>query len=789
MQLPDFRNWLVFASEFLGKRRSKAAVRKILILLFSFTLLVSIWILSTPHLEKNADYVIGDIAKSDLRNPYEIRYIITEETEKLRREARLRERPVFDRNSEALDEIVRILNTETSLFVRTLRESRLLETMRSRLVFLNDRTLYPDSLLSSAINSSIPENLADLSDDIAQFVFNNYAILPVPLPVEVARDVERNSSYIRTIRTRYETPELVWDSSRFMTLTQFARNAKRISLTFEKTNADNSAVITLLLIRSAQLMREKEVFSYNEHQSNRRKEIAAQSVTPVTGSLAKGTFLLREGDIVDRETYQKLQILNTYRTKARWRLIGGMFLIMALLAFSTAFYILRFWEFSMNDLSSNIILHSLLLFIMVWAWLALRFDQIAGSGIHLALFVPVSFFSIMTSILFGARVTMVVGIFLSIFLYLLAGYDSGTMFLSITSIFTGSYAASRMQKRIQFIKGAHFIAAGNMIVCCAMDLIRNTLGENLELKFAFAAINAIVSVILTVSVLPLYENLFNLPTKFRLLEMADFNSPLLRKLATTAPSTYSHSLMMANLSERAVAAIGGDTLLTKVGCLYHDIGKMLNPGFYAENKHLSPTNENFKKLGPEKSAQMIIRHVTDGIRMAREHHLPEKIIAFIPEHHGTTTMQYFYHKALEELNRQKSKKTLDRKLFQYPGPPPASKETGVVMIADSVEAASRSLAEPNRENFARLVDEIIQNKMDENQFDNCPLTISDLKKIKTAFVDVLVSHYHSRPVYPKMQETKNLELENASLSSLVKSQEAKTVRRARNIKSGHKVTT
>ncbi|MCS6972165.1 MAG: HDIG domain-containing protein, partial [Leptospiraceae bacterium] len=213
---------------------------------------------------------------------------------------------------------------------------------------------------------------------------------------------------------------------------------------------------------------------------------------------------------------------------------------------------------------------------------------------------------------------------------------------------------------------------------------------------------------------------------------------------------------MANLSEAAVRAIGGDTLLTRVGCLYHDIGKLLNPEFYAENRHLYPESETFRNLDPYQSAQMIIRHVSDGIAMARDWRLPEKVIHFIPEHHGTTTIQYFYHKALE--NHRRGDRIPQRRDFQYPGPRPQSRETAVVMLADSVEAASRALEGASPADFAAVIDRIIQNKIAEEQLHEAPLTLGDLAQVRKAFLEVLVGTYHERPQYPTREQTRALEV-------------------------------
>jgi putative nucleotidyltransferase with HDIG domain len=240
------------------------------------------------------------------------------------------------------------------------------------------------------------------------------------------------------------------------------------------------------------------------------------------------------------------------------------------------------------------------------------------------------------------------------------------------------------------------------------------------------------------------------------MELSDINNPLLKQLSTEAPSSYSHSLLMASMSEKAVSAIGGDTLLTRVGCLYHDIGKMLNAGIYAENKNLEDFSNSAIGYTPEEYARTIIRHVNDGIELGRQHRLPEKIISFIPEHHGTSLMHYFYHETLKKISGKRHKPP-DKKLFQYPGPKPQSKETAIVMIADSIEAASRSIIDPSKENYIKLIENIIKIKNDEGQLDECNLTMNEVRIIKDSFLETLLSTFHMRPKYPSKSRTRQLE--------------------------------
>jgi cyclic-di-AMP phosphodiesterase PgpH len=226
------------------------------------------------------------------------------------------------------------------------------------------------------------------------------------------------------------------------------------------------------------------------------------------------------------------------------------------------------------------------------------------------------------------------------------------------------------------------------------------------------------------------------------LELTDTNNPLLRELAQKAPGTFQHSLQVSNLAESAVLAIGGNPLLIRAGALYHDIGKMLNPLYFIENQStgVNPHNE----LAFEESAQIIIQHVKDGIRLARSHNLPETLIDFIRTHHGSSTVQYFYRQYLKSFPTEE----VDLKKFSYPGPKPFSMETAILMIADSAEAASRSLAQKDAKQIEELVDRIVDNQMSENQFSDASITLAQISIAKEAIKKKLQEIYHFRVAYP-----------------------------------------
>ena len=255
------------------------------------------------------------------------------------------------------------------------------------------------------------------------------------------------------------------------------------------------------------------------------------------------------------------------------------------------------------------------------------------------------------------------------------------------------------------------------------------------------ALNALFTM-LSLPLIFLFEKLFGLTTSLTLMELNNTNTPLLRQLAATAPGTFQHSIQVANLCDEVLFAIGGDALLARTGALYHDIGKMKNPMYFTENQHGGYNSHN--DISNVESAQIIISHVLDGIKMAQKERLPEQIIEFIRTHHGTRRTEYFY--IMEK--REHPNEEVDPADFTYHGPVPFSKETAVLMICDSVEAASRSLKEPDEASISKLVDNIIQKQMDDGQFLNVDLTMRDFTTIKKVLKKKLMSIYHVRIAYP-----------------------------------------
>lgn len=298
------------------------------------------------------------------------------------------------------------------------------------------------------------------------------------------------------------------------------------------------------------------------------------------------------------------------------------------------------------------------------------------------------------------------------------------------------------RKRTTIINAGIAVGAGQAIVLALLHSMRVADAQ----QYVFLLLNGIASAIIVAGVLPIFEFLFGTITNIKLLELADFNHPVLNRLMLEAPGTYHHSLIVGNLSEAASRTVGANSLLARIGAYYHDIGKLQKPDYFSENQNLK--DNVHANLAPNMSKLVIMNHVKEGIDLAKRYRLNYRITDFIRQHHGTSLVYFFYRKALENVNGQEQEGVTED-VFRYPGPKPGTKETAIVLLADSVEAATRALKDPSPSKIEELVHKIINNKFIDGQLDECDLTLKDLEKISQVFVHILTGIYHSRVNYPE----------------------------------------
>ena len=357
--------------------------------------------------------------------------------------------------------------------------------------------------------------------------------------------------------------------------------------------------------------------------------------------------------------------------------------------------------------------------------------------------IPVSAGGLLVSILINPILGVIANALLTLFLGLLLSLDTSLIAMLLIGGSLAIYPIVQQKQRSNILLSGSVMAVANIIVITSFGLIKGLGGREILIRDLQVFLNGIIAIIITIGSLPLWENLFSILTPIKLLELSNPNHPLLKRLLVEAPGTYHHSLMVGNLSEAAADSIGGNSLLVRVGAYYHDIGKLYKPYYFKENQFGMANPHDL--LEPHESAKIILAHVTEGIKLAREKKLPKEIIEFIDEHHGTTTVAYFYYKAKENDS------FADIEDFRYKGKKPQSKETALVMLADSVEAAVRSIKEPTREKIGDMVNKVVKGKLNDGQLDECDITNKDISIIIDIFINILLSIYHDRIEYPSIE--------------------------------------
>jgi cyclic-di-AMP phosphodiesterase PgpH len=474
---------------------------------------------------------------------------------------------------------------------------------------------------------------------------------------------------------------------------------------------------------------------------------AKENVSKYVGIVNENERIIGKHDRVTRDVWLKIQ---SYK-KAKGEKMGlgesflqsiGKFLHVSFLLTIFIIYLFLFRKKIFYDNGKLLLMASNLIFLAFLTFLTNMLNL--PVPVYFLIFIPAA--SMLMTIIFDSRIGFYTTIIFSLVIGALRGNDYS---FSAMNIFAGAlsvYTVRDIKNRSQIFRSFLFIFLGYAISVFAFGLEQFASSETLLLDFAFAGSNALISPVLTYGLLIFFERLFNITTDLTLLELSNFDRPLLKELARKAPGSFNHSMTMGTLAETAAEMIGANPLLARVGAYYHDIGKIITPQNFVENQL---NNRNLhESLTPEESVNLIRRHVNEGIELAKEYKIPEEIMNFIPMHHGTTVISFFYDKAKKTYGPDR----VNMQEYSYLGPKPNSKETAIVMLADSCESAVRSIEDPNTENMENVINNIIQDRIETGQMDEAPLTFKDITIIKEAFISILIGQHHKRIRYPKQEE-------------------------------------
>ncbi len=480
--------------------------------------------------------------------------------------------------------------------------------------------------------------------------------------------------------------------------------------------------------------------SYDEALTTQFRTEAVAGIVPIRGLVTKGTRIIAKGEVVEGEKLKILQSLQLEyesqtwtQSNTAWIILGyALLVIIPVLLLFVFLWRTRPLVFENNKRTTFLCVNILLMVLLT--------KVVVDVNPLYAYAVPICMLPLLLRTFFDTRIalfSLMIALFLIAFL---VPNSFEFMFLQMMAGILASLTVNDLYRRAKLFISVGLIVGLYVVSYIAFTLIHdgnlNQLSYDVLLLFV---VNGL-AILFVQPLIYIFEKVFGLVSDASLLELSDTNSKLLRELADKAPGTFQHSLQVANIAEAAANAIGANTLLTRVGALYHDIGKMKNPVFFSENQaSYSPHDD----LSSEVSAKIIIEHVLHGITLARKAKLPDRVVDFIRTHHGTTTVLYFYQQA------KQNNVEVDIEEFQYPGPKPFSKETAIVMISDGVEAASKSLKEPTAEKIIAFVDKIVQRLMDEKQFLEANITLREIETIKKVLVEKLISSYHLRVAYPE----------------------------------------
>ena len=610
-----------------------------------------------------------------------------------------------------------------------------------------------DQIARLGFSSAIEETVIDLVTDVSErgVVASKSAI---------KSHMDRGGIVLHEIYSKKEST--VMDPDRFFDL-QGARTRIRNQ---GKALQDKGvpAEITEVAIRLAQSLVRPNL-TFNQRETEARRELARDSVKPVFFKIKKGEMIVREGERIGPEHILKLE---TETKSSRPMDLIGRIPAMAILIgvlFASIYFVGLMRTKSTADLLFNASLF-LSLFLVTWAYNFVAGEIERGfpylSSTALLFGMPVALGAMLISIFQGVGAAASFSLIIAVFASLAAGARVELFIYFFVSSLIAAYGVRNCTERVILIKAGLMTGLINLILSLAVQMIYGRL-YTLEAVVASLAgfLGGLLAGIVATGVLPLVEIVFGFTTNIKLLELGNMDQPLLKELMVQAPGTYHHSVVISNMVEATAKAVHANPLLAKVSAYYHDIGKMKKPLYFIENQ---PGAENkHEKLAPSMSSLILISHVKDAVELAREQKLGRDIIDIIQQHHGTSLISYFYHKAQERQLSKSGKVTeIKEEDFRYPGPKPQTKEAGLVMLADMVEAASRSLVDPTPARIQGMVQKIINKVFSDGQLDECELTLKDLHEIAKGFNKTLSGIFHHRIEYPETVPGQAKKVKNGS---------------------------
>ena len=525
----------------------------------------------------------------------------------------------------------------------------------------------------------------------------------------------------------------VYDSSRIEDKPEDIRKAQEAVLTkFNSSSLTDDLKVLGTNIAYTQI--EPNLF-LDVKSTDEAKKDAIRSVEPVI--IKKDQIIVKYGEPVTAKQIELLKQLGLLNEKSsvQWRLFTGLGILVLTIMLLQWTYLFRYYKTIFED-------NKKLILINVLTCLSVVLARIVGmASIFL---IPFACVPMLMSLLVNYKISLALGVLNIVLISGSMGFNVEATILAILNTVMGAVVLRKMQARNDIFLSTIFITIVNVMCTFSIGILLSNNTIEILKRAGVASAGSMISAVITVGLLPFFESTFDIVTVVKLLELANPNQPLLKRLLIEAPGTYHHSILVANLAELAADEIGANSLLSRVGAYYHDIGKIKRPYFFKENQMGMENPHN--KITPNLSALIIISHVKDGIELGKSHRIPECIMEFIEQHHGNSLVKYFY---ITMKNISDNPEEVNEEDFRYSGPVPKAKETAIVMLADSVEAAVRSINEPTVEKIEAMVNNIFNDKLNDGQLNGSDLTFNELDRIKKPFLKSLSGIYHQRVEYPE----------------------------------------
>ena len=481
---------------------------------------------------------------------------------------------------------------------------------------------------------------------------------------------------------------------------------------------------------------------FNEKATLRERERLKREIAPVKIFVQRGEKIVGEGELIDRITERKLAAMAEIKKEANIKVIVGFFITLLLCLAGFALYLVTYQKELLTN--KRKLLTLLLIMVVMIGSTRLLLNYAQEWAIYLF---PFTASSILIAFLLSGRLAIFFTFITSLLIGIMLSWNLEMVIFFFLSGLFAIFIIPFVRTRGEIAKIGLTVALINAAILLAFQLIyQEPIALTLRSKLLLGILNGIIVYWVVIGALHLFENYFFLTTNFKLFELSDLNTPLLRDLFLEAPGTYHHSLLVGNLAESSASLVGANPLLARVSSYYHDVGKIINPQYFTENQRDKNIHPEIK---PTLSATVLRSHIQRGVDIAKAKKMPYEIVEIIRQHHGTSVMTYFYHQAREKDQEPNVEE------YRYSGPKPETKEAGIIMLADSVETASRTLEKPSPARIEHLVKQLIKEKFVSGELDECDLTLKDLTKISGSFVHILTSLFHARVEYPREELLKS----------------------------------